>query len=224
MTDFAYRIPCPICLGVKLTKVTIGDDGTLVLDYCTRCGGIWFDAGEVQRLARKRPEALWAEVARDIDGARPRCHACHAFIERNAETCRACGLRVELSCPVCDRTMTPTRTGGFTLDVCRPCRGVWFDHHELAGLWEIGRAAALERQRAAPAASRAGVGGDALEVLAYSPDLVFWGAYGAAHAGSAAAQGLMHVPEAVGAAAEVAGEAAASVFEVIVGIIAGIFS
>jgi Zn-finger nucleic acid-binding protein len=211
-----------------MEKVVIGDSAALVLDHCTRCGGMWFEYGEVQRVCRKRSEIFWQHVPRSDAHARPRCHVCHAFIDRDAETCGACGGRVALDCPTCDKVMKHVRNSGVTLDVCEHCRGVWFDHHELASLWDIGRGAALKSQRGGQPRTHTddapGAPAIMLDALAYSPDLIFWGAHGVSHAGGAVAQGLVHVPEVVGAAAEVAGQAAATVFETIVSIIAGIFS
>jgi Zn-finger nucleic acid-binding protein len=50
MTELQLKWSCPVCLGATLQKSTIRDNAPLTLDYCKRCGGIWFDHGEVQRL------------------------------------------------------------------------------------------------------------------------------------------------------------------------------
>src|SRR5436853_562362 len=44
------KMPCPVCLGVTMTKVTLGAGGknALTLDHCGRCGGIWFDGGDLE--------------------------------------------------------------------------------------------------------------------------------------------------------------------------------
>ena len=48
------RWPCPVCLGVKMEKTVVGKGeggpDSLTLDHCARCGGMWFELGEVQRL------------------------------------------------------------------------------------------------------------------------------------------------------------------------------
>ena len=222
------RHPCPVCLGATMEKTPVcapaRREAPLLLDHCGRCGGIWFDAGEVQRLQACGAEALWQAVTRR-DAAPMTCHACHGLMERHAAECPGCGWHNVLDCPSCLRPMEVATHDGVSLDVCRRCRGVWFDHDELAAIWRMELAAAVQR-RGGPRAL-----GDArdgtlvlLDVLAYSPELAFVGARAAGHVIGASAQALTHAPEAVGMAAEVAGEAAAGVFETIVEIIGGLFS
>ena len=110
-----------------------------------------------------------------------------------------------------------------TLDVCRKCRGVWFDHHELSAIWTLQLDHAVAARRAGGSAA-----GDAslvlLDSLIWAPDLLFLSAHGAVHALGAAGEAIANGPEAIGGAVEVVGEAAASVFELIVDIVGGIFS
>ncbi len=229
MPELETRYPCPVCLGATMEKSPVcapGGQEALLLDHCGRCGGIWFEAGEVSRLHACGAEALWRAVARRTAPSPMRCHDCHALLGRDEAACASCGWRNVLDCPSCQRPMVVAAHDGIRLDVCRSCRGVWFDHEELAAIWRMELTAALHRH---PGASRrlrdAGDGSLALlEVLAYSPELAFVGARAAGHAIGASAEALAHAPEAVGAAAEVAGEAAAGVFEAILEIISGIFS
>ena len=78
MRDDGVRLECPVCLGVKLAKLEPSPDAPLVLDYCTRCGGIWFDEGEVPRLRECQPRALAAKVELGSGVHRMRCHGCGA--------------------------------------------------------------------------------------------------------------------------------------------------
>jgi len=223
------RLPCPVCLGVMMQKIIIGDQNRrgerlntpVTLDTCTRCGGIWFEHGEVQLLRRMEPKVLWATV---LPRDRPhvaQCHTCHAPIERAHDKCPACSAKVTLACPECMREMVTETHAGLQLDLCRDCKGVWFDHTELAAIWNTQLDAAAHRNHLGSAG--VGAGGDAaftlLHVLAWSPDL----ALGAGYAAGAAIQGagglISSAPEVVAAA----GEAAAGLFETIVDIIAGIF-
>lgn len=225
MPDLAPRLPCPVCLGVTMDRVAIGPRGELGIDRCGRCGGAWLEHGEVQRLRRLPAAELWARVEKRRDPFRMLCHDCHAPLERADETCPACGWSNTLDCPACERPMRTEAHAGLRLDVCGGCRGVWFDHHELAAIWQAGFGrAAGERS---PGAAWGGAGEVLLESLFYAPDLAFYGARTAANVAAGAAS---HVPDLVAAAPEVAatvfevvGEAAASVFEVIVSIICGIF-
>lgn len=229
MREIEPRYPCPVCLGVRLEKTRVGTRGELVLDSCRRCGGIWFELGEVQRLKRFRAQALWDRVGMRDDAFRMQCHDCHAPMDRNAVGCPACGWKNSIDCPVCQRSMEPQTHEGLRLDACRTCKGVWFDHVELAAIWSLAAAAS---QRALPhgtglAAPSAAVE-DASAVLfyslAYSPDLVLYGARAAGYAVSASAEALASAPEAAAGLIGDAGEAAASVFEAILDIVSGLFS
>jgi Zn-finger nucleic acid-binding protein len=223
------RLPCPVCLGVMMQKVVIGEndrhgDRLLVpvtLDSCARCGGIWFQHGEVQLLRRMEPKALWATV---LPRDRPhvaQCHACHAPIERIHEKCPACEAKVTLQCPECVREMSIETHAGLRLDLCRHCKGVWFDHTELASIWNLQLDAAAQRHHIGAAGVDAGgdVAWTLLHVLAWSPDLAIGAGYAAGAAVRGAGELISAAPEAVAAA----GEAAAGLFETIVEIIAGIF-
>lgn len=241
MPDIEPRYPCPVCLGVRMEKTRIGSHGELVLDSCGRCGGIWFELGEVQRLGRHQPQALWERLPRRDQPFRMQCHACHAPMDRNAATCPACAWRNSMDCPMCDRPMHAEVHDGLRLDLCRACKGVWFDHVELAAIWTLALERTAHRSSGTGlASSHSGrramdTAGDGVEtlayVLAYSPDLLFYGAHAAGYAVQASAEALASAPEAAAGlaaasveAASVAGEAAASVFEAVLEIIGGLFS
>jgi Zn-finger nucleic acid-binding protein len=223
MADFGTRWPCPTCLGATMEKATFAGRQPLTVDHCPRCGGVWFEHGEVQQLRGRSADELWAAIAKRPEPAPARCHACHALVSRDAERCPSCGERVVLDCPSCDRPLELARYRDLTLDVCRSCKGVWFDHHELAAIWtlELGNAVAAHRQGLAP--------GDAslvlLDSLIYAPDLLFYGAYGVGNALAAAGDSVASGgPELLGGAVEVVGHAAESVFEALLEIVGGIFS
>ena len=223
MPELAIRYPCPVCLGVQMQKTPVGPRGSqVVLDWCRRCGGIWFEAGELLRVRNRAPDELWKRVARRKRRFNMQCHSCLAWMDRGTEKCPACGWRNRIDCPQCQRQIEPRTHQGLTLDACNGCKGVWFDHDELAAIWTMSLAAALERRSGAEAvAVDGGVG--LVDVLVYSPDLVFYGAHAAGHVVGASAELLAHAPEAAIGAVEVVGEAAGSVFEVILSIIGGIF-
>jgi Zn-finger nucleic acid-binding protein len=201
------RWPCPVCLGVTMEKGQVGRGATATtVDYCTRCGGLWFDRGEVGQVARTRPAELRELVPERIERVRPPCHGCQTPLDRDAEKCPVCGRRNVLKCPVCDETMERRAHGGVVLDLCRRCHGVWFDNAELSAIYRLNLDAA-RRGRGADALS---VGGDVLvSAMFWTPDLVVYGGMAAGHA--------------VGAAAEVAGSAAEGVFSMIMEIIGSLF-
>ena len=217
------RYPCPVCLGATMKKVHIADRSKdLTLDYCPRCGGMWFELGEVQRLRSHPAKSLWSQIERKEAPHRMPCHNCQAILDRNAAQCEACGWKNVLECPSCARPLQPETHEGLRLDVCRQCRGVWFDHIELEAIWKLSL-----RPRRSQFASRPGaadVGWGVADVLVFSPDLFFYGAHASGMLIEGAAGAITHAPEMVGGAAEAVGDAAGGVFDAIVGIIEGIFS
>ncbi len=108
---------CPAC-NRKLTEIRVG---SVALDVCqSGCGGVWFDAKELEKLNRAAPvgaEPL-AEIARDdsivLDEARAR------------ECVRCRGVKLE-------RKLFSLGTG-VIMDCCAQCGGVWLDHGELAAI------------------------------------------------------------------------------------------
>jgi Zn-finger nucleic acid-binding protein len=229
MREIEPRYPCPVCLGVRLEKTRVGTRGELVLDSCRRCGGIWFELGEVQRLKRFRPQTLWERVGAREETFRMQCHGCHAPMERNAASCLACSWKNTIDCPVCQRAMEPQTHEGLRLDACRTCKGVWFDHVELEAIWKLSAGAAQrggQRGTSLSAPSAAAEDGAIvlIHALAYSPDLVLYGARAAGYAVSGSAEVLANAPEAAAGLLAGAGDAAAGVFEAILDIVSGLFS
>ncbi len=230
MTKKEMRYPCPACLGVMLEKLKPVKDAELVLDYCRRCGGVWFDSGEVKALRDVKPKGLGQSVELRESAFRMPCHSCHATMERNAPQCPSCGWKNQLSCPVCDKNMERIERGELVLDACRKCKGVWFDNHELAQIWNM-----QVRKNLPMVTQKDGTVTVAdwflLDAFLWAPDLVFLPAAVAiegagAVAGAAAdvaAGGLGGVAEAAGGAVEATGEVAGSVFEAIAEIIGGLF-
>ena len=209
--QFESRWRCPVCVGVLMEKKHLAGPGRgFNIDFCPRCGGIWFDRGEVGEVARQDRTVLGSMI-RASTPVSPPCHKCRAPLDRNAEKCAVCGARNVLRCPVCDRDMERRDIQELSLDFCPQCQGVWFDNAELTSIWRMNAAALAAKRRGPGHGSEAlAVGGDILlNTLFWAPDVVIYG-------GAAAVQGI-------GAAAEVAGEAAEGVFSTIFEIIAGLF-
>ena len=220
MPEVEPRFPCPVCLGIPMAKARVGEKGELVLDHCPRCGGIWFELGEIQQLRHRKPSQLWKHLPQRPEPARTLCHSCHTPIDRAAESCPACESRNTLDCPSCQQPLAVHTHEGLRLDVCDQCRGVWFDHTELSAIWKLSLTKAGQRPaQPALASPSGGAGLIMLDALTYAPDVVLYGAYAAGYAVSGAV-------EAVGnsGALDAVGDAAAGVFEAIVEIIGGIFS
>jgi uncharacterized protein len=237
------RYPCPVCLGVQMVKQPIGQAGELLLDHCQRCGGIWFDSGEVEQLRGYQPQALWRRVALRPVAEPMQCHGCHVPIGRNEPTCPACEWHNVIPCPVCQQPLQPTIHRNLLLDICPTCKGVWFDHLELAEIWNLALASAIQEQRPIqeqkpiqeqpPFASPSSLevyddaGPFLLDLLEYNPELIIFGARAVGQAGQrvivVTAEVLAQAPEAVGSAMEEAGELATTVFETIAAILTDLF-
>lgn len=206
------RMPCPVCLGVQMVKES-PPQRDVMLDLCRRCGGIWFEPGEFHLIR----SGARVEVAKSLV-SRPhtaRCHACMASVGRDAELCPACGAPNKINCPDCRRPTRRITHEGIALDVCTSCRGVWFDRHELSAIWTLALCSAVEgrRDNSARAVGATSDGGGALlEALAYSPDVGAVVIDGSVQAAGSVMHGVTAAPEVV----SVVGEAAGTVFEVLV--------
>ncbi|MGH7461410.1 MAG: zf-TFIIB domain-containing protein [Longimicrobiales bacterium] len=233
MNQLEARYSCPVCLGATLEKLPIdvgavkGETRQFTLDHCPRCGGAWFDHGEVNQLRRVNPGIFWTMMARREPGHRMQCHNCHAHVARSQSKCGVCGWKIQLDCPICQKPMSDAKLNGLRLDVCDGCKGVWFDHDEISAIWQLQLDRLQRRGAKADLSSGAGV---LLEALSYDPFLAYYGMSAAGHAVAGAAQALSHAPgalaqapEVVAGAAQAAADVASSAFEFIVEIIAGIF-
>ena len=203
-----------------MEKARLGDSQELELDSCRRCGGVWFELGEVQHLRRHEPDVLWRHVSPHPSDSRTLCHGCHAPIDRDVHDCPSCGSRNTIDCPACLRPLEPQTYQDVRLDVCNSCRGVWFDHAELAAIWKLSLETTLSRRRDAGLSANADSSGlIVLDALIYTPDVLFFGARAAGYAVSGTVEAVANSGLVDGV-----GEAAGSVFEVIVEIIGGLFS
>ncbi len=104
---------CPACkvhmLVLEFERVEI--------DYCSECGGVWLDSGELE-LIGERAGALQAGLLAALEG-------------RESERARGSGKR---RCPICLKRLVRVRCPGesaVTLDRCPAQHGLWFDRGEL---------------------------------------------------------------------------------------------
>ncbi len=123
---------CPVCVGTRMRRLT--PDGTVMLDYCPRCNGVWCDRGEAAALRDCRPSGSpWPVAARDTYAMK--CHGCGGPMDRDADACGVCARPNLVDCPVCRALMEVATHNDLRLDVCRRCLGIWFDANELTRLW-----------------------------------------------------------------------------------------
>jgi Zn-finger nucleic acid-binding protein len=118
-----------------MTRIRPEGPTELWLDHCPRCGGIWFDEGEVEQLRAAHPRAIATKVKISENAYRMQCHSCHASMARNLGKCTACGWKNVIDCPRCEKPLAPVRHDALKIDVCKSCHGAWFDNSELAEIW-----------------------------------------------------------------------------------------
>ena len=223
MSERRLRLECPVCPGAPLTARRVAPAARFSFDHCDRCGGVWFDQGETSRLRGYRPAALWAAITRRPTVHTISCRSCDARIGRHADECRACGWRVELDCPVCDRPMVRDSSSGVKLDGCRTCRGAWFDNAELEGIWKAQAALAV-----APVALRAERDHASWDIPVDLVDVVRLAAEGTRVLAEGSMQAAGSLPEVAAGAfegsASLLGAAGEALFNVLAFILEGIFS
>ena len=92
------------------------------IDYCTDCGGIWLDAGELELLLGQPEKAKQLLDSFKIDS-------------KSAERIR--------KCPICDKKMQKIIVGqskpALLIDKCRRDDGLWFDKGELQDIFDRAR-------------------------------------------------------------------------------------
>jgi uncharacterized protein len=129
MSDALSTLTCPRCL-VPLREHSLG---SVTIDGCETCGGLWFDTDELSRLAQGGQATVVAAEG-VFDPPHPAADL----------------LPVKGLCPRCQVPLYAFQfehTPGVTLDACPTCRGVWIDDGELEA---IGRRLAPTQPAAAP--------------------------------------------------------------------------
>jgi Zn-finger nucleic acid-binding protein len=113
---------CVKCEG-KLAMVRVDD---IQVDQCDTCGGIWFDAHELERvLKRSAIDPLLGRPARPGDDARRgRC-----------PRCKGEGYLVQVA----------SRSAEVHVDTCAVCGGKWLDGGELDLLHREGLSGKVRR-------------------------------------------------------------------------------
>ena len=101
---------CPDCKNAMIT-LELED---VEIDYCTNCGGIWLDAGELELLLNDPGKA---QILLD------------SFRVDSISTERL------KKCPICNKKMQKVVVGSskplLLIDKCRRGDGLWFDKGEL---------------------------------------------------------------------------------------------
>lgn len=104
---------CPACKGA----VAVAEYQRIELDYCTKCYGVWFDAGELSLLTERL----------NLQGAGLTVNEIVALpAKKVAEKPRRC--------PICRKNMKKVIMGSapeVLVDVCARGDGLWFDGGEV---------------------------------------------------------------------------------------------
>jgi len=108
--------------------------GSVTLDECTRCGGLWVDSRSFRRICEETEEqtvvlgALESSRGESVDADRPARY---------------------WPCPECRRLMNRqnfARVSGVIVDTCKG-HGAWFNQGELRRIVEFIRDGGMERAR-----------------------------------------------------------------------------
>lgn len=150
MAKAGKRLECPVCTGVRMQKLHPSEELELTLDYCDECGGMWFESGEVRQLRYCPPEVLSGLITVKKQLFTVVCPSCGHQMTRNAAACKSCGRENIINCPVCSAGLERVQSDRFTLDVCRGCRGVWFDNIDLSAVWNLEFESSAEVRDAEP--------------------------------------------------------------------------
>lgn len=101
---------CVKCSSV-LDKSVVGD---VEVDLCPSCGGLWLDAGELEKIGKGS--------AGDVDKLRSALVG-SMFPDPPSDT--------TTPCPACDGKLREMKLGSVTIDFCGKCNGLFLDKGEL---------------------------------------------------------------------------------------------
>jgi membrane associated rhomboid family serine protease len=118
------RVYCPHCRHHLLSPLR---EGSVELDACMRCGGLWFDRGELTQV-------IDASVGKAVQ-----LREALAGLDSRGEV-------TTMACPSCYRHEDPAvrqgsnylvayrfeELGNVEIDVCETCQGLWLEKGELA--------------------------------------------------------------------------------------------
>lgn len=105
---------CPVCKDPMI----IVEYQRIELDYCTKCLGVWFDAGELELLAERL----------SLDGDKLSLQDIwtlpDAKVSEKPRKCQMCGKKM--------RKVYVGEEPKVLLDVCPTRHGIWFDSGEVS--------------------------------------------------------------------------------------------
>lgn len=104
---------CPHCFVTLEEETVRGEKGTVTVDVCPECDGLFLDQGEIEQITghKELDQLLTDYLGVDSDS--------------------------RLVCPDCGSVMDAEDAGGVELDVCLECHGVWADDGEIEALLDV---------------------------------------------------------------------------------------
>jgi len=104
---------CPVCKNAMITL----ELAEVEIDYCTGCGGIWLDAGELEQLLDD------PQKSKQLIGSFHPDPTCKEKLRK---------------CPICDKKMQKVIVGSekpvLLIDRCSKGHGLWFDAGEMQSI------------------------------------------------------------------------------------------
>jgi Zn-finger nucleic acid-binding protein len=101
-----------------LDKTQVED---IEIDACPKCGGLWLDQGEIERVSKK----MVSEIDRLKRVVAPRGGPPPVPSELTA------------ACPACTGPMKEVLVGQIHIDYCSQCKGIFLDRGELDAALEL---------------------------------------------------------------------------------------
>ena len=105
---------CPVCKDPMI----IVEYQRIELDYCTKCLGVWFDAGELELLAEHLSLDEGALCLQEIWALTD------AKVAEKPRKCQMCGKKM--------RKVYVGEEPKVLLDICPGRHGIWFDSGEVS--------------------------------------------------------------------------------------------
>jgi Zn-finger nucleic acid-binding protein len=122
-TNHSDRI-CPDC-DIALQTIDLYNDGSLLIERCSNCFGLFFDPGEIETM-----------LENSVSGVHHINHKLITIINRERSQHRK-KVRY-IKCPVCRQFMHRINFGhrsGVVIDQCK-AHGIWLDNGEISHLLE----------------------------------------------------------------------------------------
>jgi Zn-finger nucleic acid-binding protein len=218
MSDAVHCPACPV--GPELRVL----DPHLMQQPLRRCDGCLGVLLSLSSVAVAPSQYHSSHYVMSVGHGRHSCRSCGELFDIWRERCRTCLKEQTIGCVRCLMPMELVEVAGVALDVCRPCRMVWFDRGELGLLTKRHSA---ELQSRLMNERRSGVASELMGAALQNPDSVYLGAELARVSANAAVSAASQVSasgvvEVTAAAGEGAAELAGAAIEVLLSVFDGL--